>query len=747
MRALAAAALGFSAGVFLAVFALPLSWLIPMALGLGLVSLLLFASKRKWLMGAVLALLFCALGLLRFFYGYEGSIGLVKSMEGEARTISFRLTDWPETYPDYVRIQAEVETSGLPRLGAFIYAENRAAAQLIPGQKIGVKAEIRAADELYGRASDSYHSRGIFMKVYPQGPLLLEEADPGMRGILSRLNGALSEVMTKVFPEETAAFMRSLLLGDKTELYRDKGLMTELTRAGLMHIVAVSGMHVAFLVGMVQFLLGRGRFSALLCLALVWIFVPLTGASPSAVRAGVMQSVLLLAPLLGRENDSITSLALALALLLFASPFSAASISLQLSFAAMAGLILFSQPLYRRMMQGTKRTPGKLRRYIIANLSSAIGVSIATTGLTMLHFGYVPLLSWLSNILGLWAVSLCFCLGWAACLSCFVPGLGQLLGFASAIPAALIFLVAKGISAIPFAVLYLEQEHSLSWMLFSVFILLISQLFFRRSRLRWAVPLATAAVSLALLLGYADWDYRQRPSLTAVDVGQGLCVVAMSGEKTVVVDCGAIYEPEDAGEKAGRYLLSRGRNRVDLLALSSLDAAHANGAAMLMEMVDVKELLIPKNAEDSQGYLEELLSCAEEKGCAVRWLDGSGEMQLGSLGLGWAEPDRRSGNGYIYSLHQQGYDSVIFGDSHEKESYAAAHDMQGTDLIVLGGRGWNKGGSRRLWQSIGGRLALISRGGGYADLDQETLEGLKACGYNVYMTDRDGTVELRSSAG
>ena len=99
--------------------------------------------------------------------------------------------------------------------------------------------------------------------------------------------------MDEIFPSDTAPFMKSLMLGDKSDLYGDLALHTAMSRAGFLHIVAVSGMHIAFLVGLIQLLFGKTPRSSVLCLILIWLFVPVTGSSPSAVRAAIMQSFLL----------------------------------------------------------------------------------------------------------------------------------------------------------------------------------------------------------------------------------------------------------------------------------------------------------------------------------------------------------------------------------------------------------------------------------------------------------------------
>ena len=71
----------------------------------------------------------------------------------------------------------------------------------------------------------------------------------------------------------------------------------------------------------------------------------MVGSPPSAVRAGIMISLPMLAPVFGRVNDRATTLSFALALILLSNPFSAGSVALQLSFGSVAGMLLFSQPI------------------------------------------------------------------------------------------------------------------------------------------------------------------------------------------------------------------------------------------------------------------------------------------------------------------------------------------------------------------------------------------------------------------
>ena len=747
-RKLAVAAGAFSAAIFAANYILPLRFLIYAAVLSAVLGALLILPRRKWLRPGAIALMSFALGILAYQLNYDRTVGRTLKYNGETYTVYAELTDYPTVYEDYCRLEVKLLGDELPGLKAIVYDNEMSCTQLLPGQRISFTGTVKRADTVYGESYDNYYSRGIYLKISAEGGIKLEEGQ-GRGYFILRLSRGLTERINDIFPEDTSAFMQALLLGDKSLLYEDEGLHLAMTRAGFMHIVAVSGLHVAFLVGLLRLILGSGRRSALLCLALIWLFVFITGASPSAVRAGFMQSFLLLAPLLRRENDPPTSLSLALALILLQNPFAAASISLQLSFAAVAGIFCFSGRIYRFLISAVpKLAEGRLGRYAAANTATSLGVMVFTTPLTAVHFGYIPVLAILSNIAGLWAVSLCFGLGWAACALSLLPWAGYIAAWLCSWFARYIFLVSRLVSALPVAVLYLENTMLVSWLLGCYVLFIVFAHFRKRTWLRIGLPGAVSLLSLIAILCYVNFDYNKgRDTLAVIDLGQGLCTAALGENCTVVVDCGGEYSLEDAGELAGKYLISRGRHQVDLLVITELTEGHANGAAMLMEMVEVERLMLPRTRAGN-ALLEELLAAALEKGIEVEYINADTVMDLGAVELELiAGYTGNRGNRLSVLLDLGGYRALVTGETGEGErrleSVCRQKDIQ---LLVAGSHGCDDSCSRSFLRSLGAEDAVLSVGFNYQDCPaEETLERLELCGYNVYRTDLDGTVEIRIS--
>ena len=746
-RKLAAAAGGFSAAIFAANYLIDRYMLIYAAVFSAFLGALLLLPGRRWLRSGIIALMAFALGILCYQFNYDRSVGKTLKFNGESHEVYAELCDYPTVYEDYCRLEVKLLGDELPELKAIVYDNEMTCTELKPGERIRFTGTVRRADMVYGESYDNYYSRGIYLKISAQGEIEREAEQVGGYFLL-RLSRGLAGHISEIFPEDTAAFMQALLLGDKSLLYEDEGLHLALTRAGFMHIVAVSGMHVAFLVGLLRLGMGAGRKSSLLCLALVWLFVLITGSSPSAVRAGFMQSILLLAPLLRRENDPPTSMLLALALILLQNPFAASSISLQLSFAAVAGIFCFSGRIYR-WFEG--RLPGleksRLCRYGAINAATSLGVMVFTAPLTAIHFGYIPVLAMLSNIAGLWAVSLCFGLGWISCALSLLPGVGYIAAWLCSWLARYIFLVARLVSALPLAVLYLENTLLVPWMLVCYGLFIIGALAGRSFWLRIILPGALSLASLSVILGYVNYSYSQdKETFGVIDVGQGLCTAILGEETTVVLDCGGLYRLDDAGELAGRYLISRGRDEIDALVLTSLEEEYANGVPMLMEMVEVERLLLPR-VRGGNKLLEKILHSAGEKGVEVEYIGHDSRLDIGGVDMEiFIHSDENRRINLSVLAESGGYDTLVTGELTAEEELGLLSRMEARapELLVVGDHGGRNSCSETFLCSLGGETAVISVGFNYQDCPaEETLERLELCGYNVYRTDLDGTVEIR----
>ena len=346
MRKLAYCAGGFSAAIFLAHFLLPARWVLPGALAavvLALATLLLPGQTRR---RVIVALLSAAIGFGWYAAATAMRLTPAQNVSGDVQTVTARVTEYPVAYERSYGLTVLLTSQGVPNCKARLYVSDAGAADLHPGDEITADVKLRPSTLRYGEETDSYISKGIYLIGSVQDKTLART------GVWSRswlywpktVAQSFKASAQAAFPADVLPFAQALMLGDKSALYA-QDLDIPLSTTGIMHTVAVSGLHLAFLLGFLRLFTGNRRTTAIIGLPLMVVFVVMAGCSPSVLRAAFMTALVLFAPLLGRENDPPTSLLTALAILLAANPFAAASISLQLSFTSMAGLFCVSGAL------------------------------------------------------------------------------------------------------------------------------------------------------------------------------------------------------------------------------------------------------------------------------------------------------------------------------------------------------------------------------------------------------------------
>ena len=754
MRKLVWFAGAFSTAVFLAVYLLPEGLLLPAGAACALAALLgllLRGDRRRRMMLACLGL---AAGL-----AWTGTYGQLthapaQALAGTEGTISATAADWPRetAYGSSVLVYLRPE-EGLP-ISTRLYLDDPSP-DLRPGDTLTVPAELRLADTIAGEHTDYYYAKGILLVAYGEGEAEVSRpVRPPWWTWPAYAARALEDSVARAFHGWAAPLITALITGEDAGM--DGGEYAALRRTGLSHVISVSGLHVSFLAGCLAALLGAWRRrTAVISIALMFFFAAAVGNTPAVLRAAFMQSMLLLAPLVGREDDRATSLFTILMLLLAANPYAAASVSLQLSFAAVAGIYLFTGPLNDRLRALLPSEPkgfwprlGRLAgEFVFASLSTTLGAIVFTTPLTAVYFHSVSLIAPLANLLTLWAFSLAFLGGLAVSLAGLaLPALAGVLAWPVSLAVWFVQKVTAALARLPFASVSTQSVYLRLWLAL-VYGLLLLYLLWRGEKKRPLVPigLGTAALCGALVLNAAA-QTGGALTVSVLDVGQGLSVALTSGGRTALVDCGGTGSA-DPGDVAADYFQDLGLRRIDLVVLTHYHEDHAGGVPELLNRLDVGLLILP-DVEEDDPLRAEITALAAERG--VETLFGSettgverGEAALiiyGPLGTGGGNEE-----GLSILCTAGDFDALITGDmnsavEHRLVKYGNLPDIE---LLVAGHHGSKYSTSEELLLETKPETAVISTGyNTYGHPAPETLERLAAAGCDIYRTDWSGTVTV-----
>ena len=213
------------------------------------------------------------------------------------------------------------------------------------------------------------------------------------------------------FQSDNYNLLMALLFGEKTEL--SKELSNSYTQAGIIHILAISGLHIALIYGIVLWLtkplqrVKKGNvYIFLISLSVLWFYAILAGFSASIVRAAVMFSVIALAKILNRQSNIYNSLALSAMVLLLYNPNYLFDVGFQLSFAAVLSIVIF-QPFVRKYSYSKYYVVRETKSLLLISLVAQIGV----LPLTLYYFGQFPLLFLVANLIAIPLSSIILILG------------------------------------------------------------------------------------------------------------------------------------------------------------------------------------------------------------------------------------------------------------------------------------------------------------------------------------------------
>ena len=741
MRRLALFCGGFAAGIFLAQYLLPDGWLLPVGLvclGAGILALFL---PEQWRKRAVLCLVGAALALGWDWLYLQQVSAPMEALADSQQTLTMTLTEYPTATA--FGAKAAVEAEGLP--GRLTYYGDTALLQLCPGQRITDDVYLQSASRIRDDDVTVFNSKGVFLLAYSRGTPAFGKGDPdAVRWWPARLGRAMQERIRTLFDGDDAGFLLALLTGRKGELSVQADV--DLSEAGVYHILAVSGMHCAYLLALVGFLTGkhRRRLTAAAAIPVLIFYAALTGASPSVVRACVMLSFLTAAPLFRRESDPPTAMLAALFLILVNNPFAVKSVSLQLSFGAVAGLLWLSPRVYRALAGEKKH--GRLFSFTAASISATVGCLALTAPVSAYYFGSFAVVSFLSNLLCLWAVGIVFTGALAAVLLSFLwLPLGTVIGLVPRLFIRYILAVCHGLAALPYHGVYFCSPYLKWWMGFVYLLFAAAWLLKTEGRRKYALAAALSILTLAVTVRAGEARFCHRLDAAAVDVGQGQSVILKSGTEFSLVDCGSGSSWRDAGCDAADQLLTMGCRSLDRVILTHFDDDHINGVEHLLARMDVKTLTVPETDVPAR---DAVLDLAAVYGVAVETVTEETGLPFGDAELTIFPPLGTGGSnelGLTVLATAGENDFLVTGDMERatEKKLIETYNLPDIEVLMAGHHGSKGSTSEELLEAVTPETVIISVGSNsYGHPAEDTLRRLARAGCAVYRTDHHGTVYL-----
>lgn len=476
-----------------------------------------------------------------------------------------------------------------------------------------------------------YRTVRVAFKVF-EGELC--EYDPGAVTAGYRIANRLSRIRNDVgmlcefcFDEDDAAIIKSIVLGDKSQV--DADVKSMYSRNGIAHILAISGLHVSILgMGMAALMKKCGMGTVPRCAIVITLMVLygfMTGMAASAARAIIMFSLKMAADIFRRTYDAVTALVIAAMMLLSTNPSYLFHSGFQFSFGAVCAVFMVLP-----ILEDVFPKP----------VAAGLGINVVTLPVYLHNYFYFPILSIILNLYIIPLMSVLLCVSLIAVAGCLINvTLGKVLAF----PAHLILLIyeysCRICDRLPVNRLVFGKPAAACIAAYTILVLLI--LIFRKYQTR-------LQVMMHLLFACMILTVRIRPcvSVTTIDVGQGDGIYITDNHGgDILIDCGSSSVNEVGRYRLFPFLYSQGVSSLDGVFITHLDADHYNGILELVEdggtsspRIDCLYMTSAEQASDSETY-REIIGAAAGNGIPVRIISQGDVFRAGSLCLECLYPD------------------------------------------------------------------------------------------------------------
>ena len=543
---------------------------------------------------------------------------------------------------------------------------------LLPGQICSVKGhflELNPATNEGEFSLPSYYKgegiSGVFQAKTIE--LVRGESSPFAKELFT-LKQSLGNRIDALFPEETAGFLKSLFLGERSGItLSEKSLYQS---AGISHILAISGLHLSLLGGFFYRLLRKIKLSSLLSSLITSFFLfsyfLFTGSSHSAFRALFMLLLRFAAIQLGKGKDLLSQLSFALLFLLWLNPLSLYSIGMQCSFFTLFVFFLLEErpgkavrkkkekalsKICKKHALGFSKHPSLLLKFP-AYLSKLIPCLLSTLphrlqGSFLFYLALLPLFSLtqfsfplyapLLNLLLLPLLPFFFLFGAVSIFFSYLPEqdflLLRLLSFSSRFLLNLLFqifhLFMEKSLALPFSQIPLGKMQALSVIFYFLFLYLL--FFFPKAK----------SLSLLLSLGFllSLPLYLSKPpkelEIAALDVGQGDGFVLRKGRLVFTIDNGSTSKNLFPEQIFFPYCKAKRIQHIDYALLTHCDRDHISGIQALLEKnpsISLSHLILPASALEDHRY-DLLKRLAYNHGADISYWQKGDELVFSEQGI------------------------------------------------------------------------------------------------------------------
>ena len=533
-------------------------------------------------------------------------------------------------------------------------------------------------------------------------------------------------------------------------------------------MLSVSGTHTSYIILGITFILSKSKISKkwiyILIIFILILFMFITNAAASVTRACFMSIIILSANLLYRKPDIWTSISISLLVILIANPFTINEIGLQLSYLGAIGIILFNKNIEAFL------TRVKINNKLSKLLSVTISAQIMIMPIMAYKFNTISLTFFISNILASPFLGVNIILGFITIFVSLISfNLAKMLATILDLSLKILIFISEFTSKLPLSSIVIKTPYLFTIILIYCLVLIFNYIhyisnsnknlrLFQKQMLKKLNKInikkfLSITLTLIIVFNIFSFFYSLIPKdlkIHFIDVGQGdSCLIITPNNKKILIDGG-----EGEPEVLLSYLLDRRIKIIDYIIISHFDSDHCNGLIEVIKKLNVKNVLISKQAYFCDEYknIANIINSKKIKVTFVKQGDSLNIDKNVKLDIFYPPEELRyedlNNNSIVAKFTYNSFSILFTGDIEKsEEDLLDKYKMKELESNVLkvAHHGSKTSTSDELLEAVKPKIALIGVGENntFGHPNNEVLKRLENINCKIYRTDKMGEIRIR----
>lgn len=577
------------------------------------------------------------------------------------------------------------------------------------------------------------------------------------------------QTMSKLLPKNEMGLTLGMMIGETKDISED--IMENFKNTGITHLVAVSGSNVVYVMLLVQFIFNKligKRATNFVSIFFIIIFMFVSGASSSVVRASIMVIMTLIANILHLKSDTINNIAFSALLLTIINPLILYDVGFVLSFGGTIGIVLISkdfsrifEKLFNKIFE--KLGVNKFQKFLnslVETLAVTCSAQLILTPIMLYYFNTFSLLSIVTNLIVVPFSGFITILGFVVYIISKISfAFASFFGKSLYVLTTFTIWTAEIFSKIPYSNLKIITPNLFEIIVFyfAVFVGIKNidlKSLFKKQKYKFIggvkkekpFKILGIVISFFILIEIIQYNFpRNYVDIHCVDIGQGdSFYVKTPNNKNILIDGGG-SENYDVGENILMpYLLDMRVNKIDTIFCSHSDADHLYGLLTVLENFKVNQIIIAKN---SKGY-EKLYKIAKNKNIKIFEVLRGDVIEIDKIKFEVLSPELKQNNSDVnaYALVLKmiyGNESMLFTGDITKETEENLYNVK-SSILKVGHHGSKTSTSEKFLARVSPKLSIISvkKNNSYGHPNEEVLKRLKQYS-KIYTTAECGEIKIK----